>query len=122
MSTLSDWSYTNTATVWPVTTDEFGQPAYGTPYTLAATWADTGETQTDDNGSEFTPASTFWFEAEYTDVNLPQRGDYIAKFDQTSVMDPVVELGNDAQQIKKVTSYDMSMFGASEIPDWEAFT
>ncbi len=119
MSSLSRWSYTNTATVWPVTVDQYGQPAYGSPYAIDCTWADTGETQTDDNGSEFVPASTFWFEAEYTDSPLPERGDYIAKFDQTGVTDPLTAGG---QEIKKVTSWDVSMFGATETPDWALFT
>ena len=117
MSSLAAWSYTNIATVWPSTVDQYGQPTYGTPYTIACTWADTGETQTDENGSEFVPASTFWFEAEYTDT-VPERGDYIAKFDQTAEADPL-QVGG--QQVKKVTSYDMSPFG-NETPDWEVFT
>lgn len=118
MSSLSSWSYTNTATVWPATVDQYGQPSYGTPYTIACTWADTGETQTDDQGTEFVPASTFWFEGEYGST-IPERGDYIAKFDQTGSADPLTV---DGQQIKKVTSYDMSMFGSTETPDWEVFT
>lgn len=118
MSSLSSWSYTATATIWPATVDQYGQPSYGTPYTIACTWADTGDTQTDDNGSEFTPASTFWFEAEYGST-IPQRGDYIAKFDQTATADPLTVNG---QMIKKVTSWDVSMFGANETPDWAVFT
>lgn len=147
MSSLGRWSYTNVATIWPdAGTDEWGQPTYGTPYTIDCTWADTGETQTDQDGSEFVPASTFWFESPYTSggytayetmdgvyltsdsgeyqvtadgvaATMPERSDRIAKFDRTDETLPPT----DSQIIRKVTSYDMSMFG-DEIPDWEVFT
>lgn len=66
MSSLGRWSYTNTATIFPhLGTDEFGVPTYGAPYLIACTWQDTGATQTDTNGSEFVPESTYWFEADY---------------------------------------------------------
>lgn len=118
MSSIARWSYSNIATVWPVDgLDKYGQPAYGTPYTITCTWQDTGETQTDTTGAEFVPASTYWFESAYGDE--PSRGDYIAKFDLTAEPDPIAV---QAEKIKKVTVYDMTMFGASEVPDWEIFT
>lgn len=153
MSSLGRWSYTNTATIFPhLGTDEFGVPTYGAPYLIACTWQDTGATQTDTNGSEFVPESTYWFEANYpasgyeiyalsdgeayttldgqdyevatsdgavSADTIPKRSDIILKFDRRAELEP---LRNGGQIIRKVTSYDMSMFSASEIPDWEIFT
>jgi len=150
MSSIARWSYTNVGTIWPASgTNEWGEPAYSAPYTIACSWMDTGSTQTDETGTEFVPASTFWFESAYTAggfeiltdssgeelidsegetleaptgqevaANIPRRHDYIAKFDRTDELTPPT----DAQRIQKVTSYDMSPFGADEIPDWEIFT
>lgn len=103
---------TNTATVWDVTVDQYGRPSMGSPYTIAATWVDTGDTQTDEDGNQFVPQSTF-----YTMVAVP-RGSYIAKGDQTAAgTDP---LSVQAQKIKKVTQFDISQFG--DPPEYEVFT
>lgn len=118
MSTLASWSYTNVATIWPnYGTDEYGRPSFGAPYTVACTWADTGETQRDEAGVEFVPKSTFWAEFEYGGTT-PLRGDYIAKFDLTGEPDPVAA---GASPLRKVTSWDMTPFG-NETPDWALFT
>lgn len=119
MSSIARWSYTNVATIWPVTVDQYGQPSYGSPYTIPCTWEDTGTIQTDNDGMEFQPRSTYWFEANYGDAIIPKRGYFIAKFDRTDVDDPI---SIQAQKIRKVTSWDMSPFGASEVPDWAIFT
>lgn len=103
---------TNTATVWPISTDQYGQPSAGTPYTIAATWIDTGDTQTDQDGNQFVPQSTF-----YTLDARPERGDYIAKGDQTATSSPHTA---QAQEIKKVTQFDISQFG--DPAEYEVFT
>jgi len=118
MSSLANWSYTNIATIWPKTLDQFSQPTYGTPYTIACTWEDTGQTQTDEDGREFVPSATYWFEAEYGSSPIPGRGDYIAKFDRTGIANPLDAGG---QMIRQVTSWDMSPFG-NETPDWAVYT
>lgn len=102
---------TNTATVWEVTTDQYGQPNYGAGRTIAATWIDTGDTQTDQDGNQFVPQSTFFT------LEQLQRGWYIAKGDQTAEANP---LNVQAQEIKKVTQYDISQFG--DPPEYEVYT
>lgn len=119
MSSIARWSYANVATIWPASgQDEYGRPSFGAPYTVACTWADTGDTQRDEAGNEFVPKSTFWLEAEYSGV-VPACGDYIARFDLSSEQEPLFAGAN---PIRKVTNWDMSPFGASETPDWALFT
>lgn len=102
---------TNTVTVWPVSTGNMGQPVFGAPQIIAATWVDTGDTQTDDDGNQFVPQST------YFTLSVVERGDYVAKGDHTGVSDPLTVQG---QEVKKVTQYDISQFG--DPPEYEVFT
>jgi len=93
---------TNTITVWEMTgRDPYGQPSFSSPRLVDAVWKDTGDTQKDDEGVEFVPASTFFTLEEL------QRGWYIAKGDQTAVPNPS---DAEAQIIRKVTEFDMSQF------------
>lgn len=95
---------TNTATVWEVLgRDPYGNPSFDAPRTIDATWKDTGDTQKDDEGVEFVPASTFFTLEEL------ERGWYIAKGDQTASVDPS---DANAQIIRKVTEFDMSQFNS----------
>lgn len=116
LSSLARWSYTQVITIWPVTYDQYSQPSYGTPYTVTGSWIAGGERQTDSNGNEFTPNSTYYFEAEDGSSDVPEVDWFIQRGTQTG--DP----GPDAERIKKVTGYDVGMFGANEIPDWMVAT
>lgn len=107
MSTTANWSYTNTATVFPVVTEADGrigsiQPVYGTPYQIACTWAGGGDKggakMTGNNGQEFVPAIRFWHEDA-----RPRYGDLIAR--------GVVTDKRLAAIIKSHVQYDMSFFG-----------
>lgn len=118
MSSIARWSYTSTLTIWPVTTSEFGGASYGTPYTLAGSWETGGEVQTSDSGDQFTPKSTYYFEAEDGSALIPERLWFIARGDQTASATPTA----DAERIQKVGGWDMSAFGATEIPDWVIYT
>lgn len=120
MSSLSRWSYTETLTVWPPASfDAYGQPTFGTPYTLAGTWEHGGDTVTDDSGNEFVAASKYYFELEDGSASMPTREGYIKRGDHTGTADPVAA---GAERIKKVGGWSMTMFGSSEIPDWVLFT
>lgn len=103
MSTTANWSYTNTATVFPLTAEADGrigstQPTYGAPYQIACTWAGGGEKMTGDNGQEFIPAIRYWHEDA-----RPKYGDLIAR--------GVVSDSRLAAEIKSHIQYDMSFFG-----------
>lgn len=107
MSTTANWSYTNTATVFPLVTEANGrigsiQPTYGTPYQVACTWAGGGEKgsakMTGNNGDEFVPAIRFWHEDK-----RPKCGDLIAR--------GIVTDKRTASMIKSHVEYDMSFFG-----------
>lgn len=118
MSSIARWSYKSTLTVWPVTVSEFGGMAYGTPYTLIGSWESGGEVQTSDAGDQFTPQSTYYFEAEDGSALIPEREWFIVRGDETASATPV----DAAERIKKVGGWDMTMFGANEIPDWVVYT
>lgn len=115
MSTLAAWSYTQSLTIWPLTGEnKFGVPTYGTPYIITGTWKEGGGVQTAQSGEEFVATSKYFFEMTRDNALLPELDDYIAIGDLTAEADPI-EAG--AEKIKKVGSWDMKMFGASEIPD-----
>lgn len=112
MSATSRWSYTNTATVFPLEAEADGrvgkfQPTYGAPYQIACTWAGGGEKGggkiTGNNGEEFLPAVRYWHEDK-----RPKYGDLIAR--------GVVTDKSLAAKIKSHIEYDMSFFG--EEPDY----
>ena len=121
MSSLANWSYTSTLTIWKeLPEDKYGDASgFDTPYTLSGSWEEGGELATDDEGEEFQPASTYYIELARGSVQMPERGDYIAIGDQTATANP---LTIDAERIKKVGGWDMSAFGDSELPDWKILT
>ena len=104
MSTTANWSYTNTATVWPLVAEADGwvsdEPTYGTPYQIACTWVGGGEkmTASSTDAAEFTPLYRFYHE----DVRV-KFGDWIARGTETD------RLAGDL--IKAHIEYDMSPFG-----------
>jgi hypothetical protein len=117
MSEIAAWSYTQTLTIWPNTgTNEFGAPSYGTPYTITGSWIEGGDTQTDQNGTEFVPASTYYFEAVRDSSLIPKRESFIKVGNHVAVLAPPA----DAEKIKKVGGWDMGMF--DQIPDWAIYT
>jgi hypothetical protein len=120
MSSIARWSYTATLTVWPASSyDQYGQPSFGSPYTLIGSWEVGGDTQTDETGAEFVAASKYYFELAADSTSLPKRGGYIKIGNHTATANPITA---GAEQIKKVAGYDMGMFGAHEIPDWVVYT
>lgn len=120
MSSLAAWSYKATLTVWPnASFDEYGQPTFGTPYTIVGSWSFGGDVQTDDSGSEFVSRSKYYFELPDGSSLLPKRDGYIIRGDLTATPSPITA---GAEQIKKVTGWDMKMFGSTEIPDWLVVT
>lgn len=120
MSTLADWSYTQTLTVWPASSyDAYGQPTFGTPYTLTGSWSVGGDVKVDDSGEEFVAKSKYYFEIAEDSASLPVRGGYIKKGDVTGTANPITA---GAEQIKMVEGYDVGMFGSTEVPDWVVST
>jgi hypothetical protein len=120
VSTIAAWSYTQTLTVWPASSyDKYGQPTFGTPYTLTGSWAVGGDTVTDDDGSEFVAMSKYYFQLADGSASLPKRGGYIKRGALTGTANPITA---GAEQIKKIAGYDMGMFGSAELPDWIVYT
>lgn len=120
MSSLARWSYKSVLTIWPPgTTDEFGQPTAGTPYTIMGRWAEGGDTVTDANGTQFVAMSRYFFEMAADDPLLPHREGYILRGDHTDKIDPFTA---GAEKIRKVEGSDRTMFGQDEIPDWVVST
>ena len=120
MSTIAAWSYTQDLTVWPASSyDAYSQPSFGTPYLITGSWAAGGDMQTDDKGNEFAPSSRYFFELADGSASMPQREGYIMRGDHTATSSPITA---GAEQIKKVSGFDMAMFGASELPDWIVYT
>ena len=115
MSTFSSWSYTSDITIWPVTLDEYAQPQVGTSYVIKGTWLVGGPAQRDDDGIEFVPMETFWFES--TDEAAPKRQWYIAKGNHQGTPSSA-----SAELIRRVAAYDDTTFGADGPPDRVAYT
>lgn len=114
MVTLSSWSYTSILTFWSVTQDQFGQTVYTHAFSAPGTWKSGGETQTSDDGIQFTPASSYWIERGPGQVR-PQRGWKVCVgqiFDQ-----PPAE----AEIIRKAGADDDTMHGFSSV-DWAMWT
>lgn len=118
MSSLGRWTYTSTLTIWPVTFDDYSQVVYGTPYTIDGSWMQGGEMQSNSDGTQFVPTSTYYFEALDGATEIPKPEAYILRGDNTATVDPTT-IG--AEKIKKVGGWDMSPFG-NEIPDWVLYS
>lgn len=116
MSTLASWSYVEgPVTVWPYTTDEFGQPAYGQPYLIPATdWMYGGEISRDEAGDEFVPRLTVFFEAEAGSPVVPERNWYMLPGDHSSATSPPPK----AERVRSVMQWPGQKFGRGELPDW----
>lgn len=117
MSSLANWSYTEgPVTVWPYTVDEYSQPVYGTPFLIPATdFMFGGEVSRDENGDEFVPRLTVFFEGAVDAAYIPERDWYMKPGDHTGLATPP----NDAERIRSVIYWPMTKFGADEIPDWK---
>lgn len=121
MSTLANWSYAEgPCTVWPPGGfDDFNQPIGGIPYLIPAVdYQFGGKVARDDNGTEFVPSITVYFEAENDSPLIPEREWYIKLGDHTLLAQPPI----DAERIRVVRSDPMTKFGAGELPDWRIMT
>lgn len=117
MSTLAAWSYAEgPVTIWPSAgTDEWGVPIESPPYLIPAIdYEFGGDVRRDDNGSEFTPRITIYFEAEFGSSLIPEREWYLKLGSHTDQASPPA----DAERIRTVEAFPMNKFGASQIPDW----
>ena len=120
MSSLAKWSYKATLTVWPLpSTDQYGQPTFGAPYTMKGSWEVGGDVQVDATGTEFVSMSKYYFEMPVGSALLPVREGFIKQGDYTATADPADAR---AERIRKVTGWGAEMFGATQIPDWLVVT
>lgn len=119
MSTLANWTYVNTVTIWPALNDEWGQPIFGTAYTVQADYMVGGDAATNENGTQFVPQSTYYFEAAIGSSLVPKIHDYILFGDHTAETDPT---RINAERIKSVDGWPMGAFGDDELPDWRVIT
>jgi hypothetical protein len=108
MSSISRWSYLNTATVRPfVSSDDYsGVITYGDPYDIACTWAAESKQMRDATGAEFVSNYIIWSE----DVR-PKHRDLILLN---------TEAVTEWQEIKTHMQWDMAMFG--DTPDYRTVT
>lgn len=119
MSTLANWTYVYEITIWPAASyDEFGQPVIGTPYLIMGDWMTGGDAVTDQNGTEFSPNSTYYFEAAEGSPLIPKIEDFILVGDHTAEKAPPAN----AEKIRKVGGWGMKAFGDDELPDWRINT
>lgn len=121
MSSLAEWSYKEgPCTIWPTGgTDEWGQPIGGTPYLIPAIdYEFGGNIARDQNGSEFIPRITIYFEAEFGSSLIPEREWYLKLGDHVTLASPPA----DAERIRMVQAWPSEKFGQGEIPDWQIMT
>lgn len=114
MGSFSSWSYSQRLTLWPVTTDDLSQPVTGTPYTVNGSFRGGGRASRDDAGNEFIPSATFWFEG--TDAQAPYIQWYIARGEHTG------NPPDDAELIRQVVPYEIELFQAGSLRDYEVRT
>ena len=118
MSTLANWSYTQTLTLWRKgAKSPTGQFNYSAPEKILCSYRIGGSEQySDATGLSFTPKSIFWTELKSTEGSAyfepPKLGDKIALGLFTSA--PIAT----ASDIRMITIDDATMFGASEKPDY----
>lgn len=119
MSTIANWSYTKTLTLWRRgAKDQFGRYTYSDPeYVLCSYRIGGSEQYTDSTGVAFTPKSIFWTELKHAYINAyvsatPNFGDKIALGFFAGSPTPT------ASDIRMITIDDAAMFGASEKPDY----
>lgn len=108
MSSLSRWTYTNTATVYPFAgEDQFnGGVTFGAPFTIACTWEVGGKLMRDANGSEFVSRMIV-----YTEDARPKYRDEILLAGQTERL-----------KVRDRLEWDMSPFGETDSPDFKLVT
>lgn len=109
MSSLSDWTYTNTATVRPYVSEDMegGGILYGDAYQIACTWTAKAEQRRDASGAEFVTRNIIW-----TEDQRPKHRDLITLNDGSEL----------EQEIRTVTGWDMSPFDEPDRPDFELVT
>lgn len=117
MTSFAGWSYTTPLTVWPVEYDQYSQPVSGAPYLITGTWIEGGEVQSDAQGVEFLPRASYFFEMAEGPL-LPQVRFRIKRGDHTAEG----EYPDDAEAIRKVSGWDVSMFPDVGLPDWAVYT
>lgn len=114
MSSLSRWSYTDKATVWPFLgrNQSQGGSTYGPPYEIACTWIGKAEVRNNNDGKEFVSRVQFMHEdgrVKYMDKIA--KGSHQGEWSAAK-----------AEDIKSHTDYPMTMFGKNEKPDFESMT
>ena len=114
MGSFSSWSYAQRVTLWPVTTDEFSQPVTGTPFTVNGSFKGGGRASRDDQGNEFIPNATFWYEG--TDEQAPKIQWYVALGEHTGSPPATAEL------IRRVIPYEVELFQAGSLRDYQVMT
>lgn len=120
MSATANWVYTNLATIYPRTYDDWKSTwVTDAPYLIDCTWEVNQEQAVDDSGVEFTTNLIISTELKHNgvDVRKPLRNDYVVVGDTMNQMDPVTA-GGDA--IRAVKMWDMSFF--DEEPDYKILT
>lgn len=114
MSSISRWSYTNTATVWKRGKKnhlEGGSP-WGVPYTIKCTWTAGTEVMKTESGAEFVSTCQYFHEDA-----RPGHGDRIKRGIHDAA-DPMTLGGT--EEIKSHTEWDMTPFGSNELPDYRS--
>ena len=108
MSSISRWTYANTATVFPFEGEDMfnGGVTYGPPYTIACTWTAKSEQRRDAMGAEFVTRNIVW-----TEDKRPRYRDQIVLNGETA-----------RQDIRSIVNFDMSPFGQADSPDFELVT
>lgn len=97
MSAAAAWSYTATATVWPLLgrDDWSGALSFGSPQPFACDYAAEAKRMTDDTGVEFVSQQTIW--TERADI---KRGDRVL-IGASSAVDPVAVGASEVRSVKR---------------------
>lgn len=97
MSAAAAWSYTATATVWPLLgrDDWTGALSFGAPSTFACDYSADAKTMTDDTGVEFVTRQILW--TERADI---KRGDRVL-IGASAAIDPIAAEALEVRSVKR---------------------
>ena len=114
MSAAASWSYTSTATLWPLLgkSDWGGKEAFGPPITFACDYSAKAERRTDARGVEFVTRQLL-----YTERAGIKQGDRVMIGDHSAQLDP---LAAGALEVRAVQRYADTFDGVAD--DWEVST
>ncbi len=103
MSSISAWSLTSKATIWPfLSMDEYGKPSYGPPVVIDCDYGSKTRRTSDGIGREITVKLYVWTEYATAKTGDRLRIGESSSLTPTPDSDEVVDVGRDADTFERL--------------------